>query len=713
MSRAAPLACAITLGACLLFQIQFLLARQILPWFGGSPAVWSTSLVVFQVLLLAGYAWAHGLARLPSKRWQAGLQAALVIAGLGVVAWHTIMWPSPVMPGANWKPVADQSPIASIAVLLVATIGVPFLTLASTSPLLQRWHAAGVFTRRADTSTVGRTGSPYRWYAASNAGSLVGLLSYPLVVEPNLDLLRQGRWWSLGYVAFAAAMLACAWMAGTDPGTGHRAAGTGTRPDTGDGTVRTGEQSGTGSAADARGGAAAMALAAVLAAVPAALLQATTTLLTQDIAAVPFLWMLPLAVYLLTFIVAFERPAVCPRAPLAIALAIGGLLSIWRGPAGVALVLALATMAVAGLALHGELARRAPPADRLTRYYLAVAAGGAGGSALVAFGAPLTFARVIEYPVTLVAALVTLALVVWSDRHTSSHPQKQRLLAQGLMLAALVLTAATDIESRLVAMQTTHASRSFFGTVRVRDLRTADGAHIRHLIHGTTLHGMQILDDNRRLEPTAYFRPTSGIGRAMAALRARREPLRVVVVGLGIGTLAAYGREGDRLTFIEIDPQVAALSAGPSPAFTFLRQGPATTDIVVGDGRLVLEQQPPLHADLLVVDAFSSDAVPVHLITVEALGQYERHLRDARGLIAIHVSNRYLDLVDVAVATAHAHGLTAVHIEDAATTLTSRASDWVLLARDPASVTPFGAVASSNAHPWTDTWSAPWQARKR
>ena len=696
MRRDLPLACAITLGACLLFQIQFLLARQILPWFGGTPAVWSTSLVVFQVLLLAGYAWAHGVASLPSRRWQAGLQAALVIAGLGVVAWHAIAWPSPVMPGANWKPVADQSPIAAITLLLVVAIGVPFLTLASTSPLLQRWHADGAFAQRVDASAPATSSaSPYRWYAASNAGSLLGLLSYPLVVEPNLDLLRQGWWWTAGYAVFAVAMLVCAWMQGRERTGGRRS----------DISAQVHQVSEAGTVG-------AMGLVFLLAALPAALLQATTTTLTQDIAPVPFLWMVPLALYLITFIAAFERPAACPRTSLGVALAIGSLLSIWQGSTGLTLLLALGTLAIAGLALHGELARRAPAPERLTRYYLAVAAGGAVGSALVAFGAPLAFTWTIEHPVTLVTVLLTLAGLVWSDTQSTAPRHRQRELALGFVLASLLLSGATIVESRVIAMDATHASRSFFGTVRVRET-TTDGIVTRSLIHGTTLHGLQVLDANRRREPTTYFTTTSGIGLAMAELRAQPHPLRVVVVGLGAGTLAAYGRAGDRFTFIEIDPQIAALSTGPNAPFTFLRDSPAATDIVIGDGRLVLERLPPMNADIVVADAFSSDALPVHLITVEALAQYERHLRDGQGLIALNVSNRYLRLQDVAVAAARARGLAEVYVGVSTLSSSTQTSRWVLVARDPGRLAPFGPLATSSATPWTDAWSAPWQVRKR
>lgn len=710
MKQDAPLACAIGLGACLLFQIQFLLARQILPWFGGAPAVWSTSLVVFQALLLAGYAWAHGLARLPSRRSQARLQAMLVALTLALLAWRALVWPSPVMPGEAWKPAGDGSPVLAISTLLVAAIGLPFLALASTSPLLQRWHADRLRQRVIGDDAVDRRRSwPYRWYAVSNAGSLIGLLSYPLVVEPRLDVFQQGRWWTVAYAIFAAAMLACAWQA-------HRSVPTDAP------TVDVLDAPASVRAADWR----ASSMTFLLAALPASLLQATTTLITQDIAAVPFLWMVPLALYLLTYIVAFERPEAYRRQPLAMLLMAGSLLSLWRWPTLPTIMLTLAMLLLGGLALHGELARRAPPAGALTRYYLTIAAGGVAGSALVAFGAPLAFTRVIEYPVTLAAMLLLLALTHWTARSSvlvvaddsrTAKPilpdrqrRRERLHAEGLVLTALVVIAATTVESRLIADQVTHASRSFFGTVRVREMNAPDGARYRRLIHGTTLHGLQYLDGARRHLPTAYFTASSGIGQAMAAVVARPNPVRVVVLGLGIGTLAAYGRANDRFSFYEIDPQVVALSTGPDPVFTYVRDSAAMVDLAVGDGRLLLERAPPLGADILVADAFSSDAVPVHLLTREAMALYVRHLRDRSAIVAVHISNRYLALADVVAAAGQANGMTAVLVEDAEVPGIVRATDWMLLSRDPAALRTFGTPYATRSRPWTDAWSDPWRA---
>lgn len=683
---------AIGFGACLLFQIQFLLARQILPWFGGAPAVWSTSLVVFQTLLLAGYAWAHGIARLRSRRRQVVLHVGLLTTALALLAWRALVWPSPVSPDDSWRPQDVTAPITAITLLLVVAVGVPFLVLASASPLLQRWRA-----------DLGSDASPYRLYAVSNAGSLAGLLTYPVLVEPHLDLRQQGLWWALAFVAFGGALALCAWRVWDGVGDGRLgqpALPTDHAADVGDGQFRE------------RPSRAGVAVWLVLAAVPSALLQATTTRLTQDIAAVPFLWMVPLALYLISFIVAFERPSACPLGRLAQVIVVAAIASLapWAMPVQLGLTLLL--LAVAGLALHGELARRAPDPQGLTRYYLVIAAGGVLGSALVGFGAPLVFTRVIEYPLTVAATLLVLAVQLFRQaRHRPPVARRRtRLLAEAQILAGLVLLAATAADARLVAGQTTHASRNFFGTVRVRELALPDGAAYRRFIHGSTLHGVQWLAPDRRREPTAYFTSSSGVGRAMAMIAARRASTRVAVIGLGIGTLAAYGRPGDTYTFYEIDPQVVALSEGARPPFTFIRDSPAHIDIVVGDGRLALERTPPLGVDLLAMDAFSSDAVPVHLVTGEALAAYARHLRDDRSLIAVNVANRYLDLAGIVTAAGRTHGFHAVLVEGDAGPGLVQATRWLLLSRSADALQPLGPAHVSREAPWTDAFSAPWRA---
>ncbi len=686
-ARAITFGLAIAVGACLLFQIQFLLGKLILPWFGGSPSVWSTALVAFQGLLLAGYTYAHVLASLPTRRQQITRHGVLIALALAVLAWRAGTWPSPVTPGDAWRPDPDGSPVGQILLLLVSAIGLPFVLLASTSPLLQRWYADAI----ADEDG-GRGRSPYRLYALSNLGSLLGLLSYPFLIEPRLDIFQQGRWWAVGYVLFAIAAGAGARMMRYVP------ADAGERP---------GNDALEATTPVATPGAGDVFLWLALAAVPAGLLQSTTTKMTQDIAAVPFFWMVPLAVYLLTFVLAFEYPRLYHRHVLTTLVA-GGLIvahvdwsSTWALLGAI-----LAVQAVASFALHGELARRAPPARWLTRYFLVVSAGGVIGSALVAFGAPVVFDGIIEYPLTLMAVVLVLALVyATDDRGASSRRLVWRTAAVALTVLGGVVAGKVALEWSELTADAVFTSRSFFGAIRVREQQFDTGERYRRLQHGTTLHGLQYLDEPKRRQPTTYYTPSSGVGLAMGALSILERPARVGVVGLGVGTMAAYGRAGDEFTFFEIDPQVVALSTAPTPLFTYLRESAAHITIVGGDARLSLEHRAPSGFDVLVLDAFSSDAVPVHLLTRQAFALFARHLRDARSVLVVHVSNRYLDLEDIVQAGGAAAGFTSVRLEHDLVDNDTERTTWMLLARDPDALTVFGPAYHGTRAPWTDSSS--------
>ena len=675
---------AITLGACLLFQIQFLLAKLILPWFGGSPSVWSTALVAFQVLLLAGYAYAHALAALP-RRAQVLRHGAVIAIVLALLAWRASAWPSPVTPGDTWKPDPDGSPVGQILLLLTGAIGLPFVLLASTSPLLQRWYA----DRFADRS-------PYRLYALSNLGSLAGLVTYPLLVEPRLDLFEQGRWWAGAYVLYALATVTCMRaMRGVDER--HAVADRSSTsapltPEAPDADV---------SDAPTR---ADHVLWLLLAAVPAALLQATTTKITQDVAAVPFLWMVPLAIYLCTFIVAFELPRLFSRGALTLLVAMGtaATLGEWRGR--VTLGLSLGLLAAIGWCFHGELASRHPRPAWLTRYFLLVSAGGAIGSALVALGAPAMFDGVVEYPVTLVVAALLLGVVhvVRAERLESTASARLARVV-GVMCALLggVVAGKTALGWLDLTSDAVFTSRNFFGALRVREQEFPTGERYLRLQHGTTLHGLQFLAGDKITTPTTYYTTSSGVGQALGALSLLGRPARVGVIGLGVGTVAAYGRPGDGFTFFEIDPQVVALSTAPTPLFRYLRDSKATVGIIGGDARLSLEREPRFDFDLLAVDAFSSDSVPVHLLTREAFVLYARHMRTRQSVLAVHVSNRYLALEAIVQAAGAAAGFAAVEVVDDIEERDHERSTWMLLARDPAALTPFGEL-------WTRTPIAPW-----
>ncbi len=684
---------AIALGACLLFQVQFLLAKLILPWFGGSPSVWSTSLVAFQVLLLAGYAYAHAIASLP-RRGQVRRHGSLIAAVLALLAWRAVVWPSPVTPGDAWMPDPDGSPVSQILLLLTGAIGLPFVLLASTSPLLQRWYADRYPDR-----------SPYRLYALSNLGSLIGLITYPLLVEPRLDVVQQGRWWAVAYVVYALVTLACL-RAMRQAGDSQREVlpAHGAPPPDG---VLSGSTPIPPTIVD-------QVLWLLLAAVPAALLQSTTTKITQDIAAVPFLWMVPLAVYLLTFIVAFELPWLYRREWLTVAVALGTAAAIPEWSTRVTLAATLGLLAAVGWCFHGELATRAPAPRWLTRYFLLLSAGGALGSASVALAAPRIFDGLVEYPVTLVAAALLLGLVhVLHAERAPSVAAARIARAAGVLLALLGGTVAgktvlgwDDLRSDAV-----FTSRNFFGALRVREQEFEGGQRYRRLQHGTTLHGLQYLAGDKARQPTTYYTPSSGVGQALATLTMLGRPARVGVIGLGVGTLAAYGRRGDAFTFFEIDPQVVALSTAPAPLFRYLRDSDARVTIVGGDARLSLERERAYGFDVLAVDAFSSDSVPVHLLTREAFAVYARHLASPRSLLAVHVSNRYLELEGIVHAGGAAAGFTTVEVIDDFTDDDHERTTWMVLARDPAALTTFGHAWDKPAiAPWTDAASNLMQA---
>jgi spermidine synthase len=688
MNGAAAFGVAIGLGACLLFQIQFLLAKLILPWFGGSPSVWSTSLVMFQVLLLAGYAYAHAIAALP-RRAQGLRHAAIMAVVLTLLAWRAVAWPSPVTPGGAWKPDPDGSPVRQILLLLTGAIGLPFVLLASTSPLLQRWYA---------DRYPGR--SPYRLYALSNAGSLTGLLTYPWLIEPHLDVFQQGRWWTALYVVYALATVTCLrGMRGVDDAHGVNRDGDEALGDLA-AAPATGQQE--------RPTRLDQILWLLLAAVPAALLQASTTRITQDVAAVPFLWMVPLAIYLLTFIVAFELPRLFRRELLTVAVLLGIAATLPEWNTRVTLATTLALLAVIGWCFHGELAARAPAPASLTRYFLIVSAGGAAGSALVALGAPVLFDGLVEYPLTLVAAALLLGVihVVRAEQMELPRARVARVAAVICALVGGTVAGKTALGWVDLTSDAVFTSRNFFGALRVREQQFETGERYRRLQHGTTLHGLQYLKGPKTTLATTYYTTSSGVGLALGALSTLGRPARVGVIGLGTGTLAAYGRPGDAFTFFEIDPQVVALSTAPTPLFRYVRDSAATITIVGGDARLSLERDPAYRFDVLAVDAFSSDSVPVHLLTREAFALYARHLRGPGSVLAVHVSNRYLELEDIVRAGGATAGFTSVEVADDIVTNDHERSTWMLLARDGSALATFGAPSSAPViAPWTDASS--------
>jgi SAM-dependent methyltransferase len=635
-------AATIFVSAFLLFLVQPVMAKQILPWFGGSAAVWTTCLVFFQTALLAGYAYSDLVVHRLAPRVQIKLHTALLLASLAVL---------PIVPAVHWKPTGAENPSWLILGMLAATIGLPYFLLSTTSPLVQAWFA------------VARPGvSPYRLFALSNLASMLALVGYPFLLEPWSPTRWQALGWSAGYALFAGLCAATGWSSlKRSPGEEIVAAAGKGAP-------------GPDASLDERPPAATrQALWCALAATGSMLLLAVSNHITQNIAAVPLLWIAPLAIYLLTFILCFDGKGWYRResflAMLAAALAVMAWtladpklthdLAIQIGVFCIGLFLAC-------MFCHGELVGLKPAPRYLTRFYLMISLGGALGSALVGLVAPLVLPAYFELAGGLVIAAL---LLLWQVR-------RARIVFSALAVGALIVTAGCTIWSiREFYDNTIIAARNFYGVLRVQEFGHGDSSQRRSLIHGTILHGTQYLAPESRRQPTTYYGSTSGIGRVLEMLNPSLTPLKVGVIGLGTGTLAVYGAKDDVYRFYEINPAVLAIAQRD---FTFLQDSDATIEVALGDARLTLEREPKQEFDVLVIDAFSSDAIPVHLITSEALDIYRRHMEPG-GIIAFHVTNRFLNLVPVVEALAHAHGMHVIHIaDDGEDSLTSR-SDWVLL----------------------------------
>ena len=681
-------AAVVGLGAFLLFQVQLVLGKRLLPWYGGTSAVWTTCLLFFQAALLAGYAWAHLVVGRLSPRRQRDAHLALVGGALALLAWRAFTWPSPITPGEWARPVSPEAPIRGILGLLGSAIGLPFVVLAATSPLLQAWFAR---------LKPGR--SPFWLFALSNAGSLAGLVGYPLLVEPLAPVRTQGWAWSLAFAAYSVGVAWCAVAAA--------ASGPARAPVT--------PPAGPAVASEARVRSRAP-LWIALALFPSVMLGAVTSHLTQEVAAVPLLWMLPLALYLLSFVLSFAWPA----APLsawrtalaaAAALAAFGLLGAPLLAATPRVGLWCAILFVYGMAGHGELARLRPAPERLTGYYLAIAAGGALGGLQNAAVAPLVFTGYWELHLGILAGpLVVLLAAAAGGSSTVAAGARQLQIASSVAIVALAAVLGLDVVDDQRGVEV--ATRGFYGVLRAVREEPGEPDEVLKLLHGRTCHGTQLAAPPRRKEPTTYFGPSSGVGLALGRhpRRLAGRPMRVGVVGLGTGTLAAWSRPGDVFRFYELDPAVARLSAGEAPVFTFLRDAAGEVSVVLGDGRLALEREPPHRFDVLAVDAFSSDAIPTHLLTREAFSVCLRHLAPG-GVLAVHITNRYVDLKPVVRGAAAAIGLEAEHVPSFENG-TRWSSDWMLVARDRAllddevvSAATLPRLPGAGEISWTDDWS--------
>jgi hypothetical protein len=669
--RALRFPATIFLSAFLLFQVQPIMGRYILPWFGGGPAVWTACLLFFQVLLLAGYLYAHWLGSRPSARLQCFVHLGLLAASVLFL---------PVRPNAAlWKHASAADPSIRILLLLAVTVGGPYLLLSATGPLLQRWV------------TLSEPGKlPWRLYALSNLGSLLALLSYPFAVEPYLRLNTQIWMWSGLYAVFAAF---CGWTAWRFRSVVPLA-------------PRLEEVEGP----DARPRLATILFWLGLSACSSTILVATTNQISQEIAVNPFLWVAPLAIYLLTFILTFESDRFYRRALFAcaagvlapigcVAPTLSGQLSL-RTQLGIY----LAVMFVTCIVCHGELARARPSPRYLTTFYVAIAAGGAVGGVFVALIAPHVFTEFIEYPIGLgVACLLaflgwmrTGALAQWTRGKLAVRVPLMALLFGGV--TALVAAATTG------SLPSLASARNFYGILRVIE-RADNNGPFRELRHGRTRHGFQYLMGPQHEWPTSYYGPHSGVAIALNALDLPKR--RVAVIGLGAGTLAAWGRPGDTFRFYEINPDVRSIARD---WFTFLRDSKAQTEIVLGDARVQLEHELATGRsrdfDLVAVDAFNSDAIPFHLLTAEAASIYQRHLAPG-GLLLLHISNRVLNLEPVARGMAEYLGWKAilfVSFDDPQTGESS--SKWVLLTGNTDFLEKSGLGARSS--PWTNRAPIVW-----
>jgi hypothetical protein len=606
----------ISLSAFLLFEVQPVIAKMILPWFGGSSAVWSTCMLFFQMVLLLGYAYAHWLNKLAPRK-----QA---IAHISLLAISLVSLP--IIPSPSWKHSSMGQPSLTILALLTVTVGLPYFLLSSTSPLLQAWYAR-----------THKGGLPYRFFALSNFFSMLALLSYPFLIEPNLPSAMQGLLWSAGFVGFAALCGITAWRTSAET------------------TIPASEES----TPDISPTWTARLLWLGLAASASVLLLAVTTHLTQDVAAIPFLWILPLAVYLLSFIICFESPRIYHRAifvPLLIVSLTFMAYRLWpeHMKMDLRLVIGLLTLAlfICCMVCHGELVRLKPHPRHLTGFYVIVSIGGAVGGLFVGLLAPNVFHAYYEFPIGLgicaMVATVVYARALW---------RAPRLWMQTGIAILVVLLAGYFYFLRQIMFEMVDGymvvARNFYGQLRVADEgdpRIDDDA-ARRLVHGVINHGQQMLREEYRRRPVTYFCPESGIGRGMKALEGH--PRRIGILGLGCGTLAAYGRRGDTLRIYEINPLVLEIA---NRDFTYLRDTPAKVEVAMGDGRLVLESEstePSQLFDILVMDAFSGDSVPVHLITREAFAIYFKHLKPT-GILAVNISNTYLALDPVMERSANA-----------------------------------------------------------
>lgn len=638
----------IFLSAFLLFQVQPMIAKMILPWFGGTAAVWATCLLFFQTALLLGYTYSHGIVRRLKPRRQWMLHAVLLLACLALL---------PILPNPAWKPLTPDAPILHILGLLAATIGLPYFMLSTTGPLIQAWYVQ---------SHPGAV--PYRLFALSNLGSMAALLSYPPLVEPYLTLRQQAWTWSIGFALFALFCIFTGWK------SYHGAVAAAEAPVEDPPPVHPSRRR--------------YLVWIALAAGPSMLLLSLTTHMSMDLAPIPFLWILPLSLYLLSFILCFDAEGWYRRLWFlgALPLALGVLAWLTQlGPSdrpALRLSIALYSLAffIVCMVCHGELARLKPHPRFLTGFFLMVSIGGAAGGVFVALIAPSLFNASYELPISLAVCGILASFVLFLD---PNWPFRRELLGWPAILVftlAAALLGYLGREMRDLVKNSLVVTRNFYGELRVNQYNGFyDWDGYRSLVHGAINHGEEYTHPARRREVATYYCSDSGLGLVMNA-RNIADIQRVAVIGLGTGTVAGYSRAGDLYRFYEINPAVQKIA---NEDFWYLKTAEGAIDIVLGDARLSLEREPVQNYDTIVVDAFSSDSIPVHLLTREAIALYFHHLKPD-GVLAVHISNRFIDLSPVLERAAAALGKSAIVVDSSDDDEEKCFSTtWVLLTSNP------------------------------
>lgn len=714
----------VVLSAMLLFFVQPLMGKVILPWFGGSAGLWSVVLLFFQFLLLLGYTYSFLVTTYLNQRTQVIVHISLVIAAFIILLMGILGDGIPLLPGEGLKPSADTLPVLRILVILGSSIGLPYFLLATTGPLLQSWYAKNRIHK-----------SPYWLYALSNAGSFLALILYPFIVEPLVSVRIQAWLWSIfffifglsvGYVTLQTRKFIS--LVETPPNSSEVNKQKRSRPFKENRTVSLGSVWNRRSlSAEEQQFMEYMTQAAqwfLLSLCPTVLLTAVTNQITQDVAPIPLLWILPLGLYLASFVISFSLKRLLTRLAIPLlgiatfgmiyALSQGNILNI-----PVQIGIYCSTFFIACLVSHGELARLQPETRLLTAYYLIISLGGVSGTLLVSLLAPIIFTYYWEFHLGYLLCWTIILVVIYLDKGSIFHGKRSTMVLYALLIPPVSFLLFTLQYYRTFQTTTLDSGRNFYGVLRIQEFGNIENGNALYVLsHGTTIHGMQYKASELRSVPIAYFNEDSGVGRVLIEYNKHKDSNRVGVLGLGIGSLAAYGRKQDVYRFYEINPDVVDWAEGREGYFTYVPNAEASVDIVLGDARLSLEREMASGGgwayDILVLDVFSGDAIPVHLLTEECIALYLKHLSPG-GVIAVHISTSHLNLAPLLARIAEKWGLYSVLVEDEALQYPCCASRWVLMSRNSAfmSFPLIQEVAvplekpDSTIRIWTDDYSNP------